>query len=130
MSKFQKIYEDFKENLIEEKVNVKDVLKAFEKEIDEDQAKEVLDLMKYPGSPSKASDNLEKIDKLIDGYGVEAINSEDYYTDYFTDAMAVYVNMGDTYASTVLFDTDEREFLLTTVGDWQKQKEKDGIKFK
>ena len=66
MNKFEKLYEEIKSNLNENKsVSEKDLLKAFGKEIEEEQAKEVLKLMKYPSSPKKAEANLERIDKLI-----------------------------------------------------------------
>jgi len=131
MTKFETIYEGFKQRLNEEKLpSTKELLKAFGKEIEEPQAKELLKLMEYPGSPQKVTTNMEKIDKLIGGYGIEVIKGEEENNKYYRDIIAEYVNMGDTYITTILFDVDERKFLLTSVGDWHEQKERDGVKIK
>ena len=110
-------------------VTVAEIDKAF-RDIDTDTAKEVKKLMVYPGSASKAEANIEKIDKLIEHHGVEVIRGEDVHDSYFQDAIALYSNSGDTYAPTIIYDIEDKEYLLTTVGDYQEKKEKEGIKFK
>ncbi len=110
-------------------VTVAEIDKAF-RDIDTDTAKEVKKLMVYPGSASKAETNIEKIDKLIEHHGVEVIRGEDVHDSYFQDAIALYSNSGDSYAPTIIYDIEDKEYLLTTVGDYQEKKEKEGIKFK
>lgn len=126
MSKFQKIYEEFQQTLNENQVSVKEIEKEFGRDFEGDEAKEIQKLMKYPGSDKKAEENLEKIDKLIDGHGVEVINGEKNTPGgFWQNAVAAYVNIGDTYNATVLYDVNEKEFLLTTWGDWaEKNQEK------
>jgi hypothetical protein len=64
---------------------------------------------------------------IIGGHGVEAIwdNEDDdlainerlHYGGYGR-LVATYVNMGDTYGLTILYDQEENEALFTSMGDW------------
>lgn len=47
------------------------------------------------------NERLEKINELLEGYGTEGIKGE-WQNGYWCDIVAVYVNMGDTYATTVM----------------------------
>lgn len=47
------------------------------------------------------NDRLEAINKLLHGYGTEAIRGN-WQNGYWGDIVAVYVNMGDTYNTTVI----------------------------
>lgn len=65
------------------------------------------------------SDAMDTADKLIGGYGVEAIRGEsNSYQSYFGDIVALYVNTGDIYNATVVYDVAKRQFYATTMGDW------------
>jgi len=64
---------------------------------------------------------LEEVDKIIGGHGIEAIRGESYRGGYYGDIVGLYVNMGDTYNATVVYDTETGEFELTTWGDWVEQ---------
>jgi hypothetical protein len=55
------------------------------------------------------------LNKLIDGCGVEAINHPD---DYRGDNSVEYVNMGDTYESTICHDNRTGKFLISCWGDF------------
>ena len=116
------------------KPTAQDILRAFGNEgADEAKAKEILSLMK--GRKNQAEDNLAKIDKLLNNHGVEAIKFEGAYVDsYWRDTVAIYSNTGDTYAETILFDTVDEVWMLTSWGDFQedfesneKKKEDAGI---
>lgn len=61
---------------------------------------------------------LVEASKAMDGFGVEAIRSETAWDRYFGDSIALYVNMGDTYVPTLLFDIEAGEYLVTSWGDW------------
>ncbi len=51
--------------------------------------------------------------------GVEVITDEDAWVDrYHYNIVAAYVNVGDTYTATLLYDTQAGEFLVTSYGDW------------
>jgi hypothetical protein len=60
---------------------------------------------------------MEIIDSLLDGYGVESIIGR-WHNRYYHDTQALYVNFGDTYDMTVLYDCEEDKFILTSWGDW------------
>ena len=59
------------------------------------------------------------LNEILEGYGVEAIRDEDAWIDNFhMDIVAVYVNMGDTYTTTILLDHEENKYIITSYGDW------------
>lgn len=57
------------------------------------------------------------IDEVLAGYGVEAIRGR-YVDKYHQDIQAAYVNLGDTYDTTILLDHETGNFVLTSLGDW------------
>ena len=60
---------------------------------------------------------LKALNEVLEGYGVEGIaNPSDS-----SEQIAVYVNMGDTYAETVVYDIATREFAFTSWGDFFEQ---------
>ena len=71
-----------------------------------------------------ANARLEEINKLIEGFGIEAIRGA-HWNGYWCDVHAVYVNVGDTYALTVLYDPHTEELLLTSYGDWIEAQERE-----
>ena len=77
---------------------------------------EAKDLVKY-SKTAKADDFLKRASRYLDGYGVEAIFGK-YVNSYYQDCVALYVNTGDTYEPTILYDTVAREFGITTMGDF------------
>lgn len=64
---------------------------------------------------------LQDANKLLRGHGIEAIHSDIYRSGYWSNIVAVYVNMGDTYNATVLYDVEANAFDITTYGDWVEQ---------
>ncbi|MBD3404348.1 hypothetical protein GF420_15770 [candidate division GN15 bacterium] len=67
------------------------------------------------------------VDRILDlcmeamegAYDVEAIRREDYTVNrYYYGIVALYVNVGDPYTTTVIFDTEEEEFYICGYGDW------------
>jgi len=82
----------------------------------------------------KVEDIMQEISDLIGGHGVEPISDEQIYVSKFWfNTVAIYVNMGDTYATTILYDTQTNKFDCTTYGDFveemEREKEKDGDDF-
>jgi len=64
---------------------------------------------------------LNDANDAVQGFGVEVIRPpEDRLNDTtsYDDVLAEYVNTGDTYNATILWDTDAQLFYLTTWGDW------------
>lgn len=62
---------------------------------------------------------MEQANIELKGYGVEALSDEKAHVDsYYRNAIALYVNMGDTYDFTVVFDTEFNKFIATSWGDF------------
>lgn len=69
---------------------------------------------------------LSLANRVLKGHGVEALKSDDAFVDsYFRDTIALYVNMGDTYAPTVVYDTSTGEFEVTSWGDFMEYWERE-----
>ena len=52
------------------------------------------------------------------GHGVETINGGEH-----KEAVAYYVNMGDPYVATVIYDIPANRFYVTGYGDWVEWRE-------
>ena len=61
---------------------------------------------------------MEQISKRLCFYGVEAIRGECHIDNYHYDIVATYLNPGDTYNATIVYETEHQRFKLTTFGDW------------
>jgi hypothetical protein len=59
---------------------------------------------------------LYTIDKIIKGYGVESVR-DNQWSDLYQDIGLIYVNMGDTYTPTVIYDTRKRKWIVGCLGD-------------
>lgn len=69
--------------------------------------------------PSKAELKMEALNELLCGCGVEAIEHRDIrVSHYHGNTVAIYVNFGDTYIPTVLYDTRCGVFRITSWGDF------------
>lgn len=56
-------------------------------------------------------------DKLMNGSGSEGLTGE-YVDRYYQNIQASYVNLGDTYSTTLLFDHVNQRFVITSWGDF------------
>jgi hypothetical protein len=73
----------------------------------------------------KARDVLEYADKVVlDAHGIEYLQHRGR-----PGQGAYYVNMGDTYDTTLLLDTRKDRFLVTSWGDFVESEERQGRKF-
>lgn len=72
---------------------------------------------KTGGSHDEVDGILSSADQAIEGYGVEAIEG-DNADRYYRNIVALYVNTGDTYKGTVLYNATTNRFSVTTVGDF------------
>lgn len=106
----------------------KEILKAFP-EMAHGKAKELADKL----AAAVNSDENDAIDEVmefaneaINGNGVEAIQGDGAFIDKFwRDTVLVYVNMGDTYDQTILYDTESSEFSVGSWGDFMEEWEKE-----
>jgi hypothetical protein len=65
---------------------------------------------------------LETADTILQGHGIESVY------DHETGRSFEYVNMGDTYAGTLICDVDGK-LILSTFGDYVEACERKGIAF-
>ena len=79
----------------------------------------ILRLIKRPLSHNKADAVMQKVDKLMNGFGLEAIRKEGEHIDsYYFDIIGTYVNTGDTYDLTVVHNSDTGKFEIISWGDF------------
>jgi hypothetical protein len=74
--------------------------------------------------PGQVEVNLRAISELIEAHGTEAIMG-----DNFRWPDLVYINMGDSYVTTLAFDHVRDRYLVTSVGDWIEAQERKGITY-
>jgi hypothetical protein len=61
---------------------------------------------------------LAALDELLGTFGVEPIRTTEHIDGYWFDCRACYLNTGETYNTTILFDTRKDRFYLTSLGDF------------
>lgn len=71
-----------------------------------------------------SSEMLDEANGILDGHGVEHIESEN------GRAEAYYVNMGDTYTPTIILDTKRDRVWATDWGTWMEAEERRGNRFR
>ena len=61
--------------------------------------------------------NLEALNEILEGYGIESIRKgSSWVSHYWQDTRFLYVNMGDTYAPTILYDTRKDKYIVSDFG--------------
>lgn len=69
--------------------------------------------------PRRKEIKMEALNELLQCFGVEAISVEGEFIDsYHRDIVATYLNTGDTYSPTILYDNRNSVFKLTSWGDF------------
>jgi len=64
--------------------------------------------------PGTQALTMSALNDMIEGHGIEAIRSP----NDFDKIIATYINTGDTYSGTIVYDHEQDEYVLTTWGDW------------
>lgn len=64
--------------------------------------------------PSQNELVLAALDDVLEGFGTEAIRDP----DDSDNIIATYVNMGDSYNATIVFDEEDETYVLSTWADW------------
>ena len=60
---------------------------------------------------------IEAINEVLGGYGIESIRNEsNWVSHYWQDTCFLYVNMGDTYTPTILYDTRKDRYIVSDFG--------------
>lgn len=84
----------------------------------------LLDKLRAGAERQRAEQIMGTASEVLGGHGVEALHDEAAYANaYFEDVIALYVNMGDPYVATVLYDTESERFLVAAWGDFQDSHE-------
>lgn len=96
--------------------------------INESAAKELKTLLDSfdPCEPETVNKVLDKANELMEGSGVEAIQNEKFWSRYYTNINLLYVNTGDTYYPTLVYDTHRQRFQVISWGDWIEIAERNG----
>lgn len=79
--------------------------------------------------PDQVALQLNAINEILEGFGVECIRLGDHWAGATTDddPVAEYINMGDAYDATILYSHYHRRFEVCTWGDWVEWAERKGI---
>ena len=67
-------------------------------------------------TPGRVDQAMDAINTILSGYGVESIK-DNRWTSYYCDIGLLYVNMGDTYTPTVIYDTRKGAWMVCSWGD-------------
>lgn len=81
------------------------------------QARSIDSAITKAGTHSAVDRVLDAANAALGGHGIEAIEGE-WHDRYYQTIVALYVNLGETYATTLLFDAVKGRFQITSWGDW------------
>lgn len=102
-------------------ISEKAILKAFPS-AHPDAVKEFVRLAKDDESHLGVQTAMDIANDMLGGHGVEAIQPEWAWVDgYWREAIAIYVNNGETYQETILYDTENERYLITSWGDFYEK---------
>ena len=89
-----------------------EVRKLMDGRIDPENYQSSKDWIKDSYNPPKHSELVFcAINEIIEGYGVEGIQIEGHHTDhYWGDYIGEYINMGDTYTTTIVYLVDDKYY--------------------
>jgi uncharacterized protein YidB (DUF937 family) len=108
--------------------NAQWLLRVF-KDIDKEDAARLAQALKSKGR-SAIDKALVIANDVLDGNGIETLTSEDAWDNYYGDTIALYVNLGDMYHTTVLYSIEEEDFIVDAPGDWIEAYENQGGRVK
>lgn len=74
--------------------------------------------LKKTANIHNVNDRLEAINKALSAYGIEDIRGGKHWHHYYCDICALYVNMGDTYIPTIVYDAIKGKFIVCSWGDF------------
>jgi len=108
-------------------MKVPEILEAFPKVSGED-ARKIASILAAVDRPEDVSSALEEASRIIGGFGVEALQPEGAWVDrYWYNNILDYVNMGDPYVTTIMYDTQKGEFLIGLWGDFLETWEQENV---
>lgn len=69
---------------------------------------------------------MEGYDKEMGNHGIEAIRDQNQWVNFWCNTRAIYSNTGDTYITTLLYDTITGKFKIVSWGDFVEKYDKKG----
>lgn len=75
------------------------------------------EILQGPVSKNNVDNLLKSLNDLLDGYGIESIQG-DWVSCYWQCTNALYVNLGDTYVVTVVYDTAKNKLFVSSWGSY------------
>lgn len=90
-------------------------------------ADEILQCLRFALEGKRVGIALQECNVLLDGHGVELLCEGGHTSPQLAsggDILAAYVNLGDTYATTILYDYVNQRFHVTSWGDWYERYER------
>lgn len=58
----------------------------------------------------------EKLNSLLNFYGSEIVRSTKLWNYYYCDIAFIYLNAGDIYNTTLIYDVEKRKWILADLG--------------
>lgn len=110
------------------KLTLNELTKIIEKVINEQNFEEMSEIESKikewnsdPCSGNCVDERLDEANEILDGYGVEVLRGKAWNDRYYGNIIALYVNMGETYEKTIVYDVSKGEFMLTSWGDFMEE---------
>lgn len=69
----------------------------------------------------QAADAMVGLNDMLNGYGVEAVRGKSEKGGFWGNILFIYVNMGEAYENTIIYDTEKEEFVAATWGDYYEE---------
>jgi hypothetical protein len=66
--------------------------------------------------PSSDEMKMRAINQILEGYGIESVRTSKWKNGYWCDILCTYVNMGDSYITTVIHHR-KHGFMVSSIGD-------------
>jgi hypothetical protein len=83
-----------------------------------EKAKQIKKLIDDASDAKGVEDAFEQIDTIMGGDGVETVQGGTGSVRYWMDTVLVYVNLGDTYDTTLCYETRKGNWFVGSWGDW------------
>lgn len=77
---------------------------------------------RYGISAARADAKLEKFNEKMEGFGVESVNIDEFWSPYWGQCALLYVNMGDTYIPTLCYSPITDKFYRSDWGSLVEEK--------
>jgi hypothetical protein len=86
--------------------------------LDQAKVRHLYDLAVAANSHEEVDAVLVEANRLLDGHGVEGLPEDAWVDRYYQNIIALYVNLGDPYKATLLYDTELGVFMVAGWGDF------------